>query len=64
MTLLAKHGRARLEHARYGAAMRVMAVGTVISYGLMLMHKRSALFSVAGKTRVTHGAAFGQLFAS
>ena len=63
MTLVAQHGGARFEHARHSAAVRIVAISTIVSDRVVLIHKGATLLGVTGLTGVIHGAAFGQLVA-
>lgn len=59
VTLLAQEGRPRLEQAADIGAMRVMADAAVFRHWLVVVHKRTTLFHVAGIAGVV-GAALDQ----
>ena len=61
MALMAKERRTGLQHALHHGSMRVMAVGAVFAYRLMVMDKRTPLFHVAGVARINHAIALHQL---
>ena len=61
VALLAQHGRTGFKHARYGAAVRVVASTAIFSHRVVLLHKRTALFRVAGVTSVVDTVALDQL---
>jgi hypothetical protein len=64
MALLAKQGRTHFEHCCDAAAMRDVAVGTVFSHWVMLMHKGAAFFGVAGVAGGVDAVTLGQFGAS
>ena len=61
VALLAEQGRARLEHGRNQAAVRVVANAAVFGDRRMLVHERTALFCMAGVAGVVHAVALGEL---
>lgn len=60
VALLAQHGRTRFEHARNRAAVRVVARAAVFGNRFMLLHKRTALFGMAGVAGVIDAVALDQ----
>ena len=64
MALLTKQGRTHLEHGSCRTAVRHVAVGAVLRDRIMLMHKRAALFGVAGVASVVDAVALDQLGAT
>lgn len=58
MAGLAQERWPALQQGFRGRAVRVMAVGAVFTYGLVVVHERTALFHVAGVASFHHAVAF------